>query len=59
MSIYSFEGKDPVIHPKTYVHDGAQVIVDVVMGKECFVGAGAIFRGDYCRITSVLERLSP
>ena len=51
MSIYGFEGQEPIIHPKAYVHDSAQVIGNVVIGEDCFVGAGAIVRGDYCEIT--------
>ncbi|MFA4836713.1 MAG: gamma carbonic anhydrase family protein [Dehalococcoidia bacterium] len=47
MSTYSFEGKTPVIHSGAYVHESAQVIGDVVIGDHCFVGAGAILRGDY------------
>ena len=50
MAIYGFEGKTPAIHPKAYVHPSAQVIGDVVLGEECFVGAGAIIRGDYGQI---------
>jgi len=50
MPLYSFEGKEPVIHPGAYVHESAQVIGDVSLGAECYVGAGAIIRGDYGRI---------
>ena len=47
MPIYSFEGKAPQIDEKAYVHPDAVVIGDVVISEECFVGAGAILRGDY------------
>ncbi|MDD5094360.1 MAG: gamma carbonic anhydrase family protein [Dehalococcoidia bacterium] len=47
MSIYSFEGKKPNINPKAHIHESAQIIGDVVIGANCFVGAGAILRGDY------------
>ncbi|MHC4777223.1 MAG: gamma carbonic anhydrase family protein [Planctomycetota bacterium] len=47
MSIYSFEGKAPSIHDKAYVAPSAQVIGDVSIGAECYVGHGAILRGDY------------
>jgi phenylacetic acid degradation protein len=50
LAIYSFEGKIPVIHPKAYVHESAQIIGSVVIGEGCYVGAGAIIRGDYCDI---------
>ena len=47
MSGYSFEGKLPQIGEKAYVHPDAVIIGDVVIGEECFIGAGAIIRGDY------------
>lgn len=50
MAIYSFEGKKPNIHPKAFVHDSAQIIGGVVIGESCYVGAGAIIRGDYGNI---------
>ncbi len=50
MAIYSFEGKVPQIDQLAYVHDSANIIGDVVIGPECFVGAGVIIRGDYGRI---------
>ena len=50
MAIYSFEGKKPDIHPKAFVHESAQIIGGVVIGESCYVGAGAIIRGDYGNI---------
>ena len=47
MALYSFEGNSPQISEKAYVHDSAQIIGNVVIGENCFVGAGAIIRGDY------------
>ena len=47
MAIYSFEEKVPQIDQLAYVHDNASIIGDVVIGQECFIGAGAIIRGDY------------
>ncbi len=29
------------------MHDAASIIGDVVMGGQCFIGAGAVLRGDY------------
>ena len=37
MAIYSFEGKVPQIDQLAYVHDSANIIGDVVIGKECFI----------------------
>ena len=50
MAIYSFEGKVPQIDSLAYVHDSANIIGDVVVGQECFIGAGVIIRGDYGRV---------
>jgi phenylacetic acid degradation protein len=47
MPIYEFEGRKPRISESSYVHDSANVIGDVSMGEECFIGAGAVLRGDY------------
>ena len=47
MSIYAFEGKRPTIAPTAFIHESAQIIGDVVIGENCFVGAGAIIRADY------------
>ena len=47
MAVYSFEGKVPEIGKSAYVHESAQIVGDVVIGEECFIGAGAIIRGDY------------
>lgn len=47
MSGYAFEGKTPQIDEQAYVHPDAVIIGDVIIGAECYVGAGAIIRGDY------------
>lgn len=48
--IYRFDGKTPVIGEGTYVAESAVVIGNVTLGKGCYVGPGAIIRGDYGRI---------
>jgi phenylacetic acid degradation protein len=60
MPIYEFEGHSPRIADSSYVHETATLIGNVSVGEECFVGAGAVLRGDYGRIvignkTSVQE----
>jgi phenylacetic acid degradation protein len=60
MALYEFEGKRPVIGEGTFVPDTADVIGDVVLGRDCFIGVGARIRGDDGRIrigdrTSVQE----
>ena len=48
--LYRFDGKQPVIGKETYVSETATVIGDVIIGDNCYVGHGAIIRGDYGRI---------
>lgn len=50
MALYEFEGKRPVIPATTFIHPEAVIIGDVVFGENCFVGAGAVVRGDYGNI---------
>lgn len=52
--IYSYDGLIPVIDPLAFVHPAATVIGDVIIGPACYVGPGAVLRGDFGRI--VLER---
>jgi carbonic anhydrase/acetyltransferase-like protein (isoleucine patch superfamily) len=47
---FSFMERRPRIGKKTYVSDTAQIIGDVTICDECYVGHGAILRGDYGRI---------
>ena len=60
LPIYEFEGARPSIGSTSFVHETATIIGSVQIGEECFVGAGAVIRGDYGRIvigdrTSVQE----
>jgi carbonic anhydrase/acetyltransferase-like protein (isoleucine patch superfamily) len=48
--LYSFDGKQPEIGMETYVSELAMVIGDVKIGDNCYIGHGAILRGDYGRI---------
>ena len=50
---YRFRGLQPVCSPASFVHPQATVIGDVVIGERCYVGPGAVVRGDWGRI--VLE----
>ena len=49
--IYSWDGIIPVIDPTAFVHDAATVIGDVIVGPGCYVGPGAVLRGDFGRIS--------
>jgi carbonic anhydrase/acetyltransferase-like protein (isoleucine patch superfamily) len=44
---YSFDGRQPRIGHDTYVSEHALVIGDVTIGDNCYIGHGAILRGDY------------
>ena len=45
---FGFDGHKPVIGASgTYVSETAQVIGDVRIGDRCYIGHGAILRGDY------------
>jgi len=47
MPIYEFEDKVPRIAQSSYLHPQAVLIGDVEIGKRCFIGAGAVLRGDF------------
>ncbi|PLX44182.1 MAG: gamma carbonic anhydrase family protein [Deltaproteobacteria bacterium] len=48
--LYRFDGKEPLVSEGAYVSETAQVIGDVVIGENSYIGHGAILRGDYGRI---------
>ena len=50
MAIYEFEGKRPSIGKDSFIHPQAVVIGEVELGERCYVGAGAVIRGDYGKI---------
>jgi carbonic anhydrase/acetyltransferase-like protein (isoleucine patch superfamily) len=45
--LYGFDNKRPTIGHDTYVSEHALVIGDVEIGDNCYIGHGAIIRGDY------------
>ncbi|MDD5647733.1 MAG: gamma carbonic anhydrase family protein [Dehalococcoidia bacterium] len=48
--LYSFRNKEPVFGKDTYISEEATVIGNVKMGDNCYIGPGAIIRGDYGNI---------
>lgn len=50
MAIYEFEGKRPLIGKDSFIHPQAVIIGEVKLGDRCYVGAGAVIRGDYGQI---------
>ena len=51
--IYSFNGYIPVVNVTSFVHPLAAVTGNVIIGKNCYIGPGAVIRGDWGQI--VLE----
>ncbi len=47
MSIYEFENKKPIIGKGTFIFKSADIIGDVCIGQNCYIGPGARIRGDY------------
>ena len=48
---YAFKGMVPVVDPSAFVHPQANVTGDVWIGKNVYIGPGAVLRGDWGRIT--------
>ena len=44
--IYEFDGMIPKIDPTTFVSESATIISNVEIGKNCYIGPGAVVRGD-------------
>ncbi|TAL31029.1 MAG: gamma carbonic anhydrase family protein [Spirochaetes bacterium] len=51
MPIYEVNNRRPRIGEGTWIAPSAEIIGDVTIGKNCYVGFGAIIRGDYGTIT--------
>ena len=50
MPIYEIENKRPIIGEGTWIAPSADIVGDVTIGKNCFVGYGAVVRGDFGKI---------
>ena len=46
MGFWEFEGKRPTVADGSFVHPEATIIGGVDIGEGCYVGAGAVLRGD-------------
>lgn len=47
MPVYVFEGRKPRISPTAFVDPSAVIIGKVYIGDGCYVGPGAVMRGDW------------
>ena len=50
MPIYEVDSKRPVVGEGAWIAPSADIIGDVTIGKNCFVGYGAVIRGDFGKI---------
>jgi carbonic anhydrase/acetyltransferase-like protein (isoleucine patch superfamily) len=50
MAVYRYGDRIPQIGKNSYISDSARVIGDVTIGDNCYIGHGAIVRGDYGKI---------
>ena len=50
MPLYEINNKKPVVGQGTWVAPSAEIIGEVEIGKDCFIGFGAIIRGDFGKI---------
>jgi phenylacetic acid degradation protein len=48
--VFSLDGIVPVVDPTAFVHPGAVLIGDVIIGPDCYVGPGASIRADVGQI---------
>jgi carbonic anhydrase/acetyltransferase-like protein (isoleucine patch superfamily) len=48
--IFEFKGVKPVIDPSSFVHPQANVTGHVIIGKDIYIGPGAVIRGDFGKI---------
>jgi phenylacetic acid degradation protein len=48
--VWAYDGIVPVVDPDAFVHPAAVLIGDVIVGAGCYVGPGAVLRGDFGRI---------
>lgn len=44
---YEFDGFRPVVDPSSFVHPQAVVTGNVIIGKDVYIGPGAMLRGDW------------
>ena len=50
MPVYEIDGKRPRIGAGTWVAPSADIIGDVEIGENCYIGFGAVIRGDFGKI---------
>jgi carbonic anhydrase/acetyltransferase-like protein (isoleucine patch superfamily) len=48
--IYEFNNYRPIIHESSFIHPLAAVTGNVIICKNCYIGPGAVLRGDWGKI---------
>ena len=51
MPLYKINNKKPVIGKRTWIAPSAEIIGDVKIGERCYIGFGAVIRGDFGAIS--------
>jgi phenylacetic acid degradation protein len=47
MPMYEFEGKKPRVGETSFIHPTAVLVGGVTIGENCYIGPGAVLRGDF------------
>ncbi|MDF2154597.1 DapH/DapD/GlmU-related protein [Vibrio sp. CAU 1672] len=50
MPIYQFANLIPVVHPSAFIHPSAEIIGDVIIEQNVYIGPLAVLRGDFGRL---------
>ncbi|OUS29839.1 phenylacetic acid degradation protein PaaY ['Osedax' symbiont bacterium Rs2_46_30_T18] len=56
MPIYAIDQHIPVVDASSFIHPSAEIIGDVIIGANCYIGPNAVIRGDFGRI--IIEKNS-
>lgn len=51
MPLYELDKIRPVIGEGTWIAQSAEIIGNVIIGKNCYIGFGAVIRGDFGKIS--------
>lgn len=49
-NVFEFKGFKPVVNESSFIHPNASVIGNVIIGKDVYIGSGAVIRGDWGEI---------
>ena len=47
MPLYEINNKGPVVGEATWIAPSAEIVGDVKIGRNCYIGFGAVIRGDF------------